>query len=180
MSDQEGRPLQGIVALYAGEKSARLALSGFWHVARRQGWSAEVTALRRAHDGRLRNDTPHRVWTGVAATEGGMVGALVGLLVGPIGWLALVGTVAGGATAWFRGKGAIDAPLRNVGERLTAGTSALIAVVERERAREVERWFAEGGADLITDLLAAETVADLKARSGSRMSDSKMRPDVPA
>jgi uncharacterized membrane protein len=89
------------------------------------------------------------------------------VVIGPIGWLALVGTVVGGATGWFRGAGAVDAPLRNVGERLTPGTSALVAVVERERAREVERWFAEGGADLITDLIAAETLAELEALSGS-------------
>jgi uncharacterized membrane protein len=85
------------------------------------------------------------------------------LITGPIGWLALAGTIAGGATTWVRGAGPLDASLRDVGARLTPGTSALVAVVERSQTREVERWLAQGGADLITDLLAAETLAELAA-----------------
>ena len=94
-----------------------------------------------------------------------MVGVVVGLMTGPVGWLALAGSVAAGAVSRFRGASAVDAPLRDVGERLTPGSSALVAVVVPEHAREVERWLAQGGADLITDLLAAATVAGLAARA---------------
>ena len=156
-------PLQGIVALYPSEKGARSAASGFWRGARGR-WPVHLTALRRPHGRSLRNDTPHLVRTGVAAAAGGAAGLVVGLMSGPVGWLALAGSVAGGAASRCRGAAALDAPLRDVGERLTPGSSALVAVVVREHGREVERWLAQGGADLITDLLKSSTVAELAAR----------------
>jgi hypothetical protein len=159
-----GIPLQGIVALYASERGARTALSGFWRDARPRRWSGELVALCRPHGGSLRNDTPHLAPTSAAAAAGGLVGLSVGLITGPIGWLALAGSLAGGAVSRFRGVGAVDPPLRVVGERLTPGSSALVAVVLREQVREVERWLAQGGADLITDLLPARTLAELAAR----------------
>jgi hypothetical protein len=59
--------------------------------------------------------------------------------------------------------GAGAALLRSVGDLLTPGTSALVAVVEADRARAVERWLAEGGANLVTDLMAAH-VAVVEAK----------------
>jgi hypothetical protein len=53
----------------------------------------------------------------------------------------------------------------SVGELLTPGTSALVAVVDRERAREVERWLAARGANLITGLLTGP-VAEVEAGTG--------------
>ena len=161
----EQLPLKGIVAVYPDERGARLALRGLCRVAGRRRWTGEVTALRRAHGGRLRNDTPRPVRTGAGVIAGGAVGVATGLMTGPVGWLALVGAVTGGATTWFRGARVVDASLMDVGERLTPGTSALVAAVEREHASDVERWLAQGGADLITDLLAARTLAELAAKA---------------
>jgi len=76
---------------------------------------------------------------------------------------AAVRRASGGALRLRRPAGMRGGPgaalLRSVSERLTPGTSALVAVVAAEHARAVERWLAEGGANLVTDLMAAEAAA---------------------
>lgn len=166
--------MQGIVAFYASEKGARRAMSSFVRSAPARRWAGQLTALRQPYGRALRNDTPHPVRVSAAAAAGGTVGAVVGLVIGPVGWLAVAGSGAGAALSRLRGTRTVDAPLREVGARLTPGCSALVAVVLREHAREVERWLAQGGADLITDLLAAATVAELTAQAGHHVPSNKV------
>ena len=166
--------MQGIVAVYSSERGARRAMSSFVRTASTRRWAGQLTALRMPYGRALRNDTPHPVRISTAAAAGGTVGAAVGLAIGPVGWLAVAGSGAGAALSRLRGTRRVDAPLRDVGARLTPGSSALVAVVLREHAREVERWLAQGGADLITDLVAAATVAELTARAGHHVQSDKV------
>ena len=118
-------------------------------------------------------------WQGIVAVypeAGGARRALGGLEAAARqrGWSARATALRrapGGALrlepAGWLGRRRPSAPMRSVGERLTPGASALVAVVEPDLAREVERWLAQDGANLVTDMLLAE-VAELESRGGAR------------
>ena len=56
---------------------------------------------------------------GKGAVLGGVAGAPVGLVAGPIGWVTLGGAAVGGLAAKLRDGGFPDARLKQIGERLT-------------------------------------------------------------
>lgn len=158
---------QGIVAVYPDESGAARALSDVRRTAGRTRRSSRAMAVRRAEGGALRVDAPAGVRTVAGAVVGLALGAAIGLLAGNTGWLALAGAVAGGIAAYLVGRRALGAPVRSVGDRLTPGASALVALVDPERAAEVERRLVQGGANLVTDMLGP-AVAQLEARGTLR------------
>jgi uncharacterized membrane protein len=105
---------------------------------------------------------------GKGAVMGGVAGAVVGVIAGPIGWATLGGAAIGGLAAKLRDGGFPDNRLRQVGESLTPGSSAIVAVVEHEWVKEVERRMEDRAADLITESVRADIAEQLEAE-GERM-----------
>jgi uncharacterized membrane protein len=157
---------QGIVAVYPDAGGAARALAELRRAGRRR-WASRTMAVRRAEGGALRVDAPAGVRTGAGAVAGGALGTATGLLAGPVGWLALAGALAGGTAAFLHGRRGPGTPVRSVGDRLTPGASALVALVDPARAAEVERLLVQGGANLVTDMLGP-AVAQLEARGTLR------------
>jgi uncharacterized membrane protein len=93
---------------------------------------------------------------------------VVGVIAGPIGWATLGGAAIGGLAAKLRDGGFSDNRLRKVGEGLTPGSSAIIAVVEHEWVKEVERRMEDRAADLITESVRADIAEELE-EEGQRM-----------
>ena len=93
---------------------------------------------------------------------GGVVGGLVGLLAGPVGWVALGGGAIGALAGKVRG-----APLKNelqdLGESLTPNSSAIVAVVEHTWVTDLQRQLAAEGAKVVHDELKADIAAQLEA-----------------
>jgi uncharacterized membrane protein len=100
---------------------------------------------------------------GRGAMIGGVAGAAVGLLAGPIGWGLLGGAAIGGLAAKLRDGGFPDQRLRQVGEGLRPDSSALVAVIEHTWVRDVERMMMERGGDLATEQVASQIAAQLDA-----------------
>lgn len=85
---------------------------------------------------------------GVGAAFGAVTAGLLGLVAGPLGLLLMVvaGGVAGGIAGHFAGQVIPPEDLRQVGEQLTPGTSAYLAIVDAAHAEAVGTAFeAEGG-----------------------------------
>ena len=80
------------------------------------------------------------------------------------------GALIGGIAAKYRDSGFSDKRLKEIGDALKPGTSAIVAVIEHVWVDEVEAMMAEAGADVMTQALKAEIAAQLDAGRDVEMS----------
>jgi uncharacterized membrane protein len=163
MRQEEQVPVQVVVAGFNREDGGSQALGRLKAMAKEKGLVgiANAAVLSRDQSGELHVQETHDMRTGKGAAIGGTVGAVAGLLVGPVGWAALGGAAIGGLAAKLRDSGFPDERLREIGQALTPGTSALIAVVEHQWVAEAEKQLTEQGADVLTEAVRAEVAAQL-------------------
>ena len=101
---------------------------------------------------------------GKGAVLGGVAGAAIGLIAGPALVVpAAVGALVGGLTAKLKDSGFSDKRLETLGEGLTPGSSAIVAVIEHKWVAEVQKELEEAGADLVTAQLQADIASQLEA-----------------
>jgi uncharacterized membrane protein len=162
-------PVDVIVAGFADEQGASDALSDL-KMARDADMIKikDAAVLRKEMDGKLHVHEAIDKGMGKGAVLGGIAGAVVGLIAGPVGWLTLGGAAVGGLAMRLRESGFTDRRLHDIGERIQPGSSALIAVVEEEWVREVERRLRDAAADLVTEEIATD-VADQLEAEGERL-----------
>jgi uncharacterized membrane protein len=96
------------------------------------------------------------------AAIGAVAGGVLGLLAGPIGWLAVGGGVLGGLAAKMSDGGFPQERLRQIGEGLQPNTSALIAVIEHRWVDEVRKELEREAANIITESVRDEIANSLK------------------
>jgi uncharacterized membrane protein len=120
-----------------------------------------AAVLRKDADGKLHVKDVYDMGGGKGAAIGGVLGGVLGLVAGPVGWAALAGALAGGAIAKHADGGLSDARLKKLGEGLTPGSSAIVAVVEHVWVGEVEAALAEAGVDYVTEALSEDIAAQL-------------------
>ena len=104
---------------------------------------------------------------GRGAAAGAIVGAVIGIIAGPGAVLVGgIGAVVGGLAAKLRDSGFDDERLRKLGDSLTPGTSALVAVVELKQVAEVEERLAQASADSVTTEELAHEIAQTMVLDG--------------
>ena len=83
-------------------------------------------------DGKIRLQQTRDVMAGQGAASGGWVGALVGIIGGPVGILAggALGAAAGGLFAKLRDYGIDNDEMKEMGEKLSRGEAALFVLLE--------------------------------------------------
>jgi uncharacterized membrane protein len=156
---QEEAPLQAIVAAFPDENGASRALKELRGIDPDLLGVKQAAVLVRNADGELKIEEAHHVGRG--AVLGGAVGAVVGLIAGPIGWVTLGGVAVGALAARLRDSGFPDDRLREIGEALTPGTSALIAIVEHRWVTQVEEQLRAAGVRYATESVKADVAAQL-------------------
>jgi uncharacterized membrane protein len=122
-----------------------------------------AAVLTRDADGKLEIKEPTDWGGGRGAVIGGVTGAAIGLLAGPVGWGLGLGALVGGLAAKLRDSGFSDARLRKLGESLKPGSSALVAVVEHRWVATLEKQLVEEGADTLTEQIGADIATQLEA-----------------
>lgn len=157
-------PVQVIVAAFQNEKGAEDALQKLKEAEKEQVIDIDNTAvLRRDEDGKLHVTEARDMSGGKGAAIGGVAGAVAGLLAGPLVLAAGAGALIGGLAAKLRDSGFRDDRLKQLGEALTPGTSALVAVIEHTWVRDVEKLLADYGADVTTESIKADIAQQLEA-----------------
>jgi uncharacterized membrane protein len=99
---------------------------------------------------------------GKGAVLGGVAGAVVGVITGPIGWVAVGGAAVGALAARLRDSGFPDARLKEVGEALKPGTSALVAIIEHRWVKQVEEQLQAAGVRYAIEEVKADIAAQLE------------------
>lgn len=158
-------PVQLIVAAFQDEKMAKEALKALKE-ARKDGLIKieNAAVLRKTEKGKLRIQETHDIGGGKGAALGGVAGGVIGLIAGAaLAAPIAVGALVGGLAAKFRDSGFSDARLKEIGEGLTPGSSAIIAVVEHTWVAKVEEAVAEAGAQVFTEAIAADIAEQLEA-----------------
>jgi uncharacterized membrane protein len=131
-------------------------------------------------EGKLRITDTKDMGPGKGAIVGGVLGAGLGLITGGVGWLLLGGGAIGALAAKARDGGLSDDRLRELGERMTPNSSAIVAVVELTWVADVEREFASVGADVVRESVEEDLVAQLSDGSAVSYSAADVEGDVVA
>lgn len=158
-------PIQLVVAAFQDEKSAKAALKELKRAQSAKLIKIENAAvLRKDEKGKLHIKETGDMGGGKGAALGGIGGAAVGLIAGAaLAAPAVVGALVGGLVAKLRDSGFADARLQAIGEGLTPGSSAIIAVVEHKWVAALEEALAEVETDLLTLELQADIAEQLEA-----------------
>jgi len=158
-------PIQLIVAAFNDEKAADQALEALRQAKKEKLIGIlDAAVIRRDEKNKLHLKETADVGGGKGALAGGMVGAVLGLIAGPAG--LLVGAAAGALTGGVAGKaidaGIPDARLKEIGEALKPGTSAIVAIIEHRWVAEIQNELAAAGAQVMTEALKADIATQLE------------------
>lgn len=158
-------PVQLIVAAFKDEKAAKEALKALKKASKERLIKIENAAvLRKDAKGKLHIMETHDMGGGKGAAIGGVAGAAIGLIAGATLAAPLtVGALIGGLAAKLRDGGFQDKRLKEIGEGLSPGSSAIIAVVEHTWVKQVEAAVAEAGAQVVTAAISADIADQLQA-----------------
>jgi uncharacterized membrane protein len=159
-------PVQAIVAAFSDENGASDALKDLRSLGGDVLGVKEAAVLVRDDDGKLEIRESHHVKKG--AVMGGIAGAVVGLIAGPVGWVAVGGAAVGALAARLRDSGFADERLRQVGESLKPGTSALIVIVEHRWVLDVQQRLRAAEADIATEEIKQDIAAQLEEQAETR------------
>jgi uncharacterized membrane protein len=158
-------PVQLLIAAFQDEGGASAALQ-MLKEAKKEKLVAikDAAVLRKDPQGKLHvNDVRDMTGTRGAAI-GGVVGAGLGILTGGAALaIAGIGALAGGLAAKLRDSGFNDARLKKLGEGLTPGSSAIVAVIEHTWVADLQEEFQKAGAEVVTEAIAADIAKQLEA-----------------
>jgi uncharacterized membrane protein len=164
MSD---KPIQIFVASYDNEYGAKQSLHDF-QTMHRQGSIDLIDAavIVRGSDGKVKfeetADPSGKKW----AKRGAIAGGLVGLIFPPtIIASAIVGGGAGGIWGKIRDKGFKDEDLKEIGESLEPGSSAIIAIAEDRVLDQLQQGI-EGYERIARHAVSAEAAMVITAEAG--------------
>ncbi len=158
-------PVEIVVAAFTDEEAAKAALDEL-KKAKKDGLIAieGAAVLRKDDKGKLHITETGDLGGGKGAALGGVVGAGVGLIAGAALAVPLaVGALVGGLASKLRDSGFSNERLEKLGENLTPGSSAIVAVVEHTWVEKVENALAEAGGEAVTEAIGADIAAQLEA-----------------
>ncbi len=158
-------PVQLIVAAFQTETGAEAALNELKAAKKEKLVNIKDAAiLRKDVKGELHIHETGDMTGKRGGVIGGVVGAGLGILTGGA-TLALtgLGAAAGGLAAKLRDSGFRDDRLRQLGNRLTPGSSAIVAVIEHTWVEEAEKELREAGAEVVVAAIAADIAEQLEA-----------------
>jgi uncharacterized membrane protein len=157
-------PKQVILAAFRDEYGADAALQELRKAQKEHLIDIDnVAVLVRDQSGKLHIKEPTDMGGGRGAVIGGSVGALAGLLFAPLGLAVAGGAAIGGVAAKLHDSGFQDESLRQLGQGLQPGTSAILALIEHTWVVELEAELERAGAEVVRQELAADMAEQLKS-----------------
>lgn len=157
-------PVELVVAAFADEDGASRALKQLQEARKEKLIGIKDAAvIQRGEDNKLHIRETGDMTGGKGAVIGGLVGAAIGIVAAPAVLVAGgIGAAIGGLAARLRDSGFSDDRLRELGEALKPGTSALVAVIEHKWVAEVERELARFGAQMVIEDIKADIAEQLE------------------
>lgn len=155
--------LQVIIATYPDEETPEQKLEWLKQATKEGKIDLfDAAAIYKDPNGLIHIRDTANVSTGRGAAVGGVIGGVVGLIAGPAGVVVLggAGALIGGALSGGD-EGIPDERLQELGESLSPGTSAVVAVVEPVWVKEISEGLAESATEVTTREVNPEVAAQL-------------------
>jgi uncharacterized membrane protein len=159
-------PVQLVVAAFQAENGADEALKELKQAKREKLIGiVDAAVIRRDQKDKIHIKETEDVGGGKGAVAGGLFGAAIGLLGGPVGLVlaGATGALVGGLAAKKIDMGISNDRLKELGDGLKPGTSAIVAIIEHKWVATLEQELAEAGADVMTQALKADISEQLEA-----------------
>lgn len=168
-------PFAVIVAEFPEEKAAQQALNKLQAERKDKSFDLiDAAIIRKTPDGKLHIKETNDSGGGKGAATGLLAGAAIGLIGGPLGiaaWSAS-GALLGGIAARLHDRGIHNDQLRQVGQELTPGSSALVVVIDSNWTTPIEKELVEAGGRVFTTEIAAEIAAQLRKDAQDKQSET--------
>lgn len=132
----------------------------------------------RAEDGKLHIKEPDDKTTGAGIGVGAVLGGMIGTLAGPAG--IVLGASAGAAIGGLAASGDSGIPderLKEIGEALTPGTSALVVLLDESDVEETRQALTEQGSEVMVTSLDADLAEQLAAGAAPEKEDKQEEND---
>jgi uncharacterized membrane protein len=159
-------PIQLIVAAFKEEDAADEALKTL-KAAKKEKLIGirDAAVIRRDQKDKIHIKDVKDVGGGKGAVAGGLFGAAIALATGGAGLIlsGAAGALVGGLTAKTLDTGLPNRRLKQLGESLKPGTSAIVAIIEHRWVAELEAALAEAGAQVMTEALKEDIAQQLEA-----------------
>jgi uncharacterized membrane protein len=159
-------PVQLIVAAFKEEDAADEALKAL-KAAKKEKLIGikDAAVIRRDKKDKIHIKDVKDVGGGKGAVAGGLFGAAIALMTGGAGLVlsGAAGALVGGLTAKTLDTGLPNRRLKQLGEGLKPGTSAIVAIIEHRWVAELEAALAEAGAQVMTEALKEDIAQQLEA-----------------
>ena len=158
-------PVQLLIAAFQDENGADAALATLKEAKKEKLVNIKDAAVLRKDTGGKLHVNEIGDMTGTrGGVVGGVVGAGLGILTGGATLaLAGIGALAGGLAAKLRDSGFNDNRLKQLGQSLKPGSSAIVAVIEHTWIAEAQAELEKAGAEVITEAIQADIAAQLDA-----------------
>jgi uncharacterized membrane protein len=157
-------PVQVVIAAFANEQGAEDALQDLEEA---QGHGLitirDVAIVQRDAEGTVHIESTEHHAIGRGALLGGVAGAIVGLLTGPVGWATGGGAVIGALASRLLDSGFPKHRVQTVADALRPGTSALVAVIDQTWLKEVGDLLTNRAGELLTETIQADIANELEA-----------------
>ena len=157
-------PVELIVAAFQDERGADEALKELKSAKKEKLIRIKDAAvIRRDQKDKIHIKDVRDVGGGKGAVAGAIIGTGIALLAGPAGILisGAAGALVGGLTAKAVDMGLPNDRLKQLGEGLQPGTSAIVAVIEHRWVADMERELAAAGAQVMTESLTTDIAQQL-------------------
>jgi uncharacterized membrane protein len=131
---------QVIAATFADEMAATRGLAALTG-ALLGGGLTQGAVVHREADGKIKFVETRDLSTSQGAKVGGVAGAVLGIIAGPIGVIGggAVGAGIGGLAAKLRDSGFPDDQLRGLGDDLSPGQGAIVALVQDDQIEKAKK-----------------------------------------
>ena len=161
----EAEPVEVLVAAFDDEAGAATALARLKTLHKEKKLTLKDAAIVSRDDkGKLYIKETADMPAGKGAVVGAVVGGVIGLLAGPLVVVGALGALIGGLAARVSDSGIANERLDAIGRALQAGNSVLVVTMEHAWVEQARKELQEAGADVISQQISADIVADLEAK----------------
>jgi uncharacterized membrane protein len=124
----------------------------------------DVAVIKRDADSKIHINEPKDWKAGKGAGVGALIGAALGIITGPgVILTTAAGAAIGGLAAQLRDAGFPDDQLKQVGEALKPGTSAIVAIIEHTWVADLEQEMQAQGAQVMRQTISEDITKQLEA-----------------
>jgi uncharacterized membrane protein len=124
----------------------------------------DVAVIKRDADSKIHINEPKDWKAGKGAGVGAVIGAALGIITGPgVVFTTAAGAAIGGLAAKLRDAGFPDDQLKQVGEALKPGTSAIVAIIEHTWVADLEQEMQAQGAQVMRQAISEDITKQLEA-----------------